>query len=75
MERENSSSHQPLTIKPGDMAQIVTTAVAMSVFPFAAKNLLEPALIQSGISFDQYIEERKEFAAKFIINYLKSNKS
>ena len=75
MERENSGSSNPLTIKPGDLAQIVTTAVAMSVFPFAAKNLLEPALQQAGIPFDQYIEERKDFAANFIINYLKSPKS
>jgi TetR/AcrR family transcriptional regulator len=75
MERENSGSSKPLTIKPGDLAQIVTTAVAMSVFPFAAKNLLEPALQHAGIPFDHYIEERKEFAANFIINYLKSPKS
>jgi TetR/AcrR family transcriptional regulator len=75
LQKGNSLRAEPLTIQPGDVAQLVTSVIAMSVFPFAAKNLLEPALLQTGTTFDQYIEERKEFAANFIINYLKSHKS
>jgi TetR/AcrR family transcriptional regulator len=74
LESENSQRNEPLSIKTGDIAQVITSAIAISVFPFAAKNLLEPALLQTGTTFEQYIEERKEFAANFIISYLKSQK-
>ncbi|MBA4321209.1 MAG: TetR/AcrR family transcriptional regulator [Odoribacter sp.] len=47
--------------------QIMTSIVAISVFPFAAKGLLETILNSAGYDFDKYIEERKEFAAEFVI--------
>ncbi|MGD0583400.1 MAG: TetR/AcrR family transcriptional regulator [Bacteroidales bacterium] len=54
--------------------QIMTTIAAISVFPFAARGILETIFMNLGIEFDSYIEERKEFAADFVIDALKSRK-
>lgn len=47
--------------------QIMTTIASLSVFPFAAKGILEVVFDNFGVDFDKYIEERKEFAADFVI--------
>jgi TetR/AcrR family transcriptional regulator len=47
--------------------QIMTTIASMSVFPFAARGILEGIFQNMGIDFDKYIEERKVFAADFVI--------
>jgi AcrR family transcriptional regulator len=49
------------------LPQIMTTIVSMSVFPFAARGILEGIFQNMGIDFDKYIEERKVFAADFVI--------
>ncbi len=56
------------------MPQIMTTIAAISVFPFAAKGLINAIFETSGIDFENYIEERKDFAAEFVIRALKQNK-
>lgn len=75
LDEENLKREYPLRIKPGEISQIVTSVIAISVFPFAARNLLEPVLLQTGQTFDNYLDERKEFAAKFVLTYLKSHNS
>ena len=52
--------------------QIMTTIAAISVFPFAARGILEGIFENLGVDFDKYIEERKEFAADFVISALKN---
>jgi AcrR family transcriptional regulator len=52
------------------LPQIMTTIVSMSVFPFAARGILEGIFQNMGIDFDKYIEERKVFAADFVIKAL-----
>jgi TetR/AcrR family transcriptional regulator len=52
--------------------QIMTTIAAISVFPFAARGILEGIFENLGVDFNSYIEERKEFAADFVIGALKS---
>jgi len=47
--------------------QIMTSIAAISVFPFAARGMLEGIFENLGVDFDKYIEERKEFAAEFVI--------
>ena len=49
------------------MPQVITTIIAMSVFPFAAKGILNVIFESMGIDYNKYIEERKEFAAEFVI--------
>ena len=48
----------------------MTTIASMSVFPFVAKPLISGLMEKMGYNFDQYIEERKEYAAEFVINAL-----
>jgi AcrR family transcriptional regulator len=49
------------------LPQIMTTIISLSVFPFAAKGIIEVAFDNFGIDFDKYTEERKTFAAEFVI--------
>jgi TetR/AcrR family transcriptional regulator len=49
------------------LPQVMTTIVSLSVFPFAAKGILEVVFENFGVDFDEYIEIRKEFAADFVI--------
>ncbi len=51
--------------------QLMTTIVSISVFPFAARGIIEGLFKKVGISFDDYIEERKKYAAKFVIKAIK----
>ena len=50
-----------------NLPQIMTTKASMSVFPFAARGILEGIFQNMGVDFDKYIEERKGFAAEFVI--------
>ncbi len=52
------------------LPQIMTTIASLSVFPFAAKGIFEVIFSKVGVDFDVYIEERKEFAADFVIKAL-----
>jgi len=52
--------------------QIMTTLASLSVFPSAAKKLLEELFGKVRLNFDDYIEERKTFAADFSIAALKN---
>jgi len=54
-------------ITQANLPQIMTTIASMSVFPFAARGILEGIFQNMGVDFDNYIEERKEFAAEFVI--------
>jgi TetR/AcrR family transcriptional regulator len=54
-------------ITEASMPQLMTSIAAISVFPFAARGIIESILEKTGISFNGYIEERKKFAAEFVI--------
>lgn len=56
-----------------NIPQIMTTIISLSVFPFAAKGIFEIVFNNIGVDFDQYIEERKEFAADFVIKALRKS--
>lgn len=49
------------------MPQLLITIVSLSVFPFAARGIIEGVLDKIGLDFDDYIEKRKEYAADFVI--------
>jgi len=55
-------------ITKAKMPQLMISIAALSVFPFAARGILEGILEKTGLDFNEYIEERKEFAADFVIN-------
>lgn len=50
-----------------NLPQLMTTIASLSVFPFAAKGIFEVIFSNIGVDFDKYIEERKVFAADFVI--------
>lgn len=56
------------TITQDSMPQLMISIAAISVFPFAAKGILDGILEKIGVNFNGFIEERKEFAADFVIN-------
>ena len=47
--------------------QLMTTIAAISVFPFAARGIFEAIFEKMGMDFDNYLEERKKYAAEFVI--------
>ena len=47
--------------------QLMTSIAAMSVFPFLAKPIVGSLMERMGYDFDEYLEERKEYAADFVI--------
>jgi TetR/AcrR family transcriptional regulator len=63
-------------IKEADMPQLMITVVSLSVFPFAARDMLKMLMPQMGDNkkFNSYMNKRKEFAADFVITALKNRK-
>ena len=53
------------------MPQLMISIASLSVFPFAARGILEGILERTGLDFNEYMEERKEFAADFVIKAIK----
>jgi len=54
-------------ISKESIPQLMTTIVAISVFPFAARGIFEAIFEKLGIDFDTYLDERKKYAADFVI--------
>jgi len=64
---QHKDEFQKYNITPVTLPQIMVSMAAISVFPFAAKGILEGILGKVNVSFNVFIEERKEFAAEFVI--------
>jgi hypothetical protein len=47
--------------------QMMVSIASISVFPFAARGIIETILETTGTSFNSFIEKRKEVAAEFVI--------
>jgi len=69
---QNGKELEKYNITRERIPQIMTTIAAISVFPFAARGIFESLFAKIGIDFDNYLEERKEFAADFVIKALKN---
>ena len=54
-------------ITKDSLPQLMISIAAISVFPFAAKGILEGILDKVNVDFNDFMEERKEFAAEFVI--------
>ncbi len=67
LESQHKEELKRYNITKEDLPQFITTIVGMSVFPFAAKPIIASIIEKTDYSFDNYIEERKEYAADFII--------
>jgi AcrR family transcriptional regulator len=71
LEAQHKEELKRYNITKKNLPQFMTTVAGMSVFPFAAKPIIASIMEKMGYNFDQYIEERKEYAADFVINSLK----
>ena len=54
-----------------NIPQIMTSIAALSVFPFAARGIFEIFFEKFDVEFDNYLEDRKVFAAEFVIKALR----
>jgi TetR/AcrR family transcriptional regulator len=54
-----------------NLPQLLTSVISLSVFPFAARGIFEAVLGNMGHDFENYLEERKVFAAEFVIRSIK----
>jgi TetR/AcrR family transcriptional regulator len=72
LEKQHHEELVRYNITPESFPQIMTSLASLSVFPFAAKGIIETILESIGTDFDDYIEERKIFAAEFVIAAIKS---
>lgn len=68
---QNKHELHKYNISEDSLPQLLTSIVSLSVFPFAARGIFETVLKDLGYDFDSYIEERKEYAAEFVIRSIK----
>jgi TetR/AcrR family transcriptional regulator len=71
LEKQHKAEFRKYNITRESVPQLMTSLAALSIFPFAARGILEEIFKKIGLTFDDYIEERKEWAADFVINAIK----
>jgi TetR/AcrR family transcriptional regulator len=71
LEKQHKDELKKYNITRETIPQLMSSIAAISVFPFAARGILEGIFNKMGIDFDDYMEQRKEYAAEFVIRALK----
>lgn len=71
LEAQHKREFEQYNITREKIPQLMTSIAAMSVFPFIAKPVVVSIMEKMGYDFKVYIEERKEYAADFVINAIK----
>ena len=72
LEEQHSEELRNYNISRDKIPQLITTIASMSVFPFAARGIFEGIFEKMDLDFNDYLEERKKFAADFVINAIKN---
>lgn len=72
LEDQHKDDFGKYNITKESIPQIMTTIASISVFPFAARGILEVIFEKLDVDFDEYLEKRKKFAAEFVIKALKN---
>jgi len=75
IEKQHKEELEKYNITIDIVPQVMVSIAALSVFPFAARGIIEGIFESLGVDFDKYIEDRKEFAADFIMGALKNRQS
>lgn len=70
LERMHKDEFDRYNITRDNFPQLMTSIVALSVFPLAGKVVVSAILENLGQNFDDYIEKRKRYAAEFVIRSL-----
>jgi TetR/AcrR family transcriptional regulator len=60
-------------INEKNLPQVMVSMASLSVFPFAAKGILEAIFEKIDVDFNDFIEDRKAFAAEYAIRALKKD--
>jgi AcrR family transcriptional regulator len=71
LEEQHKDELKNYNITEETLPQLMSSIAAISVFPFAARGLLEGIFSHVDIDFNDYLEERKEYAAEFVIRAIK----
>jgi AcrR family transcriptional regulator len=71
LETQHKEELEKYSLTRENIPQFMTSIVAMSVFPFAARALITSIMEKMGYDFADYIEKRKEYAAEFVIRAIK----
>ena len=75
LERQHHDELIRYNITREALPQVMTSIAAISVFPFAARGIMEVLFEKSGQDFNKYLEDRKEFAAGFVIRAIKGGEA
>jgi TetR/AcrR family transcriptional regulator len=71
LEIQHKDELKKYNITSETLPQLMTSIAAISVFPFAARGIMEGIFEKIGLDFDDYMEKRKEYAADFVIKAIK----
>jgi AcrR family transcriptional regulator len=71
LSEQHSKELKKYNITEETIPQLMTSVASLSVFPFAARGIIEGIFDSIGINFDDYIEQRKTYAADFVIKAIK----
>jgi AcrR family transcriptional regulator len=72
LEEQHKEELITYNISRDKIPQLMTTIASMSVFPFAARGIFEGIFEKMDLDFNHYLEERKKFAADFVIKAIKN---
>lgn len=75
LEKQHPGELRKYNITRETLPQLMTTMAAISIFPFAAKVILEELFKKAGVEYDDYMEKRKDFAAEFVIRAIKGGET
>jgi TetR/AcrR family transcriptional regulator len=72
----NKEEMKEYKIGPEDWPQLMISVISLTVFPFVAQEIIKVLLQQTGkkVDFEMFMNERKTFAADFVIDSLKNRK-
>ena len=71
LENQHKDELKRYNIDRKKIPQLMTSIASLSVFPFAARGIFEAIFEKMGISFNDYLEERKDYVAEFVIKAIK----
>jgi len=72
LEAQHKEELKRYNITKENIPQFMSTVAGMSVFPFLARPVIAGIMEKMGYDFDSYAEERKKYAADFVINAMKN---
>jgi len=72
--KQNGKEMAEYNIGPEDWSQLMITIISLTVFPYAAQEIIKVLLAQLGdkTDFNSFMNNRKSFAADFVINSIKN---